>query len=236
MVTLFGTTYYTIGTGLLVLALLAPLLWGFARWALRPNVEGKPRRTRLLAEGGLTAGLLLLAAVGLYWDVYLIGQRAKELCEQTGLVVYGTTPSRSFLGSSDIPYWSNYGFDFVEDTVSGRQLRFSIDNGQEVRTEVDMFLSRVQLITETNDLELAKNPKRVALPVHVDKIIDRENGSVLGKLTEYTIRWGWADRTLIALSGIVATPRVCGKNTSGAVTTDDGRLGLEALVTSVLTR
>ncbi len=234
MVTLFGTTYYTIGTGLVVLVLLAPLLWGFSRWALRPNVEDKPRRTRLLAEGGLTFGLLLLAAIGLYWDVYLIGQRAKALCAETGLVVYGTAPSRSFIGSSDIPYWSRYGFEFVEDTISGRQFRFSIDNGQEVRAEVDVFLSRAQLITSTGDFELANNQKRIALPVHIDKIIDRENGKVLGELTEYTIRWGWADRTLIALSGLVATPRVCGKNASGAVTTGENRLGLEALVTSVL--
>ena len=80
MITIFGTTYFTIGAGLVVLALTAPLLLWFSIWLLRPNIEGKPRSTRWLAIGGTTLVLLLLTAVGLFWDVYLIGQRAKELC------------------------------------------------------------------------------------------------------------------------------------------------------------
>ena len=79
MITIFGTTYFTIGAGFVVLALAAPFLFWFARWLWRPNVEDKPRRVRWLAVGGTALGLLLLLAVGLFWDVYLIGQRAKEL-------------------------------------------------------------------------------------------------------------------------------------------------------------
>ena len=87
MITIFGTTYFTIGAGLIALALAAPLLFWFSLWLLRPNIEDKPRAKRGLAVGGTTLALLLLTAVGLFWDVYLIGQRAKELCAQTGLEV-----------------------------------------------------------------------------------------------------------------------------------------------------
>jgi hypothetical protein len=60
---------------------------------------------RWLAVGGTTLGLLLLVAVGLFWDVYLIGQRAKELCQETGLVVYRRAGTDGFLGASDLRFW-----------------------------------------------------------------------------------------------------------------------------------
>jgi len=49
VITIFGTTYFTIGAGFVVLALAAPFLFWFARWLWRPNVEDKPRRVRWLA-------------------------------------------------------------------------------------------------------------------------------------------------------------------------------------------
>ncbi|MBP2648832.1 MAG: hypothetical protein H6Q77_2456, partial [Gemmatimonadetes bacterium] len=63
MITIFGTTYFTIGAGLVVLVLAAPFLFWFSVWLLRPNIEGKPRRVRWLTVGGTTLGLLLLLAV-----------------------------------------------------------------------------------------------------------------------------------------------------------------------------
>ena len=122
MITIFGTTYFTIGAGPIVLALAAPLLFWFSLWLLRPNIEGKPRATRWLAVGGTTLALLLLTAVGLFWDVYLIGQRAKELCAETGLQISRTARARSFVGSTDIAHWSKFGFEFVESEFFGKDL------------------------------------------------------------------------------------------------------------------
>lgn len=234
MVTIFGTTYYTIGTGLVVLVLLAPLLFWLSRWLLRPNVEDKPRRVRLLAEGGLTLGLLLLAAVGLYWDVYLIGQRAKEACEQTGLVVFRTEPANSFIGSSDIEYWSKFGFEFVEDTVGSKRFKFSLEDGKGTREEIKTFQSRFQLVIDSDLRAVDRDEKRLPVKAHIDKVVDIRNETELGQLAEYKIGWGWVDRTLIRLTGLMATPAICGKDMDGNIVVDARRLGLDDLVRSVL--
>jgi hypothetical protein len=236
VVTIFGTTYYTIGAGLLMLALLAPLFYLFARWLLRPNVEDEPRRKRLLAEGGLTLGLLLIAAVALHWDVYLIGQRAKVLCEQTGLVIHGLTRATGLAGTTDIQFWSRFGVTFVEDELDGKRLRISLEGTQEIRTPIASYRSELALISSTDYQHHQQQPERLALSRHVDEIRDIRTGRLLGQLTEYTVPWGWVDRSVIELTGFSATPRICGKDNQGKVTTEDRRVGLAELADGVLIR
>lgn len=234
MVSLFGTTYYTIGTGLVVLVLLAPLLWGFSRWALRPNVEDKPRRTRLLAEGGLTAGLLLLAAVGLYWDVYLIGQRAKELCAETGLVVYRAAKAEGFAGSTAIASWSKYGFRFVEADHNGKIQRYRMTPDGPTKEVADKFTSEYKLDFIDRALTHYGTPVGQSIARRGAKITNLLSGEIAAELIEYTIRYGWLDRTLIGLTGFAANTRTCGRKQDGTLTTDPERVGIKELVLSTL--
>jgi hypothetical protein len=234
MVTLFGTTYYTIGTGLLVLALLAPLLWGFARWALRPNVEGKPRRTRLLAEGGLTAGLLLLAAVGLYWDVYLIGQRAKELCEQTGLIVHRSVTTQSIAGITNIEAYVNHGLHFVEANLNGQFYRYEIRHNQVYREPIKSIISRYELMRVDEPRILSSKSIVNCCIKHIDRIVDRVTNEILGELVSITINVGWADKMFYGLSGFTYRPRTCGRTRDGSVTLDQDKVTHRDLVLSVI--
>jgi hypothetical protein len=218
VITIFGTTYFTIGAGLVVLVLAAPFLFWLARWLWRPNVEDKPRRVRLLAIGGTTLGLLALLAVGLFWDVYLIGQRAKELCQETGLVVYRTTSATSFLGDVNIAYWSQYGFDFVEYRTDGKILKVSIQ-GETPRKE--------WTAAPASQFELASlatapgsEPSRVVSQHsrhHVARVIDRYTGEVLGQLSEYSFRPGWFDRSAISITGFAFVPWRCGRTIDGTI-------------------
>jgi hypothetical protein len=234
MVTLFGTTYYTIGTGLVVLVLLAPLLWGFSRWALRPNVEDKPRRTRLLAEGGLTFGLLLLAAIGLYWDVYLIGQRAKALCAETGLVVYRTAKAEGFLGSTAIDAWSQHGFRYVETEYYGKRLRYEMSDGQPAEKHVNELLSKyaIRSLTAAEQDHLDSIDTRITR--RSDKVVEISSGQALSELKRVTVDFGWIDRLLINATGFSANPRTCGRTRDGRISVHKDRLNIEDLVLDTL--
>ena len=234
MVTLFGTTYYTIGTGLVVLVLLAPLLWGFSRWALRPNVEDKPRRTRLLAEGGLTFGLLLLAAVGLYWDVYLIGQRAKELCAETGLFIYRQEPVEGFTGSTAISEWSKHGFQFVETDYFGTKHRYQLADGVPTKTRIEKLTSKYKLDLINDPVLTSRHDVNNSVVRRGAKVTSIDGTEILGELIEFTIHHGWVDRTLIALTGFVANPKTCGRDQDGKVNLGDHRLALQDLILATL--
>jgi hypothetical protein len=235
VVTIFGTTYYTIGAGLLMLALLAPLFYLFARWLLRPNVEDEPRRKRLLAEGGLTLGLLLIAAVALHWDVYLIGQRAKVLCEQTGLVVHTTAPAGGFVGSTAIRYWSRYGFEWLEDTIAGKKYRIVLEDGKELRREIPDFAGQFELRHLMSPSERDYVGQRIVRLQNV--LIDRRSGEPVAILTKFSLDRGWIDSIFIDLSGLTASPKVCGRDAANYVVIGNGQLGITELVTrSLLTR
>jgi hypothetical protein len=234
VVTLFGTTYYTIGTGLVVLTLLAPLLWGFSRWALRPNVEGKPWRARLMAEGGLTTGLLLLAAVGLYWDVYLIGQRAKVLCEQTGLVVYRTAVADGFLGSSAIEAWSRHGFKFVEMDYLGKLSRYELIDGRATKTAVSDRKSRYALTSAPRIAPERFDGVDARVTIRASSISEISSGQLLAEMSSVTVDRGWIDRAWIRFTGFSALPYICGRTRNGNITISSDRLNIEDLVLSAL--
>ena len=236
MITIFGTTYFTIGAGLVVLALTAPVWLWFSTWLLRPNVEGKPARVRWLAIGGATLALLLFTAVGLFWDVYLIGQRAKELCAQTGLIIHRTAPAKSFVGSTDIQSWSKDGFDFVENTIRGKRYRMTMLGNKEVRTEVPDFESSYELSTATG-LPPSKDSyldNRFMLLTHT--VTERSTGQPLSQLSSLTIGTGWIDALLIEFSGFVAKPHICGKDKNGNVALDGQQVTLGELIRLTLER
>jgi hypothetical protein len=237
VITIFGTTYFTIGAGLVVLLLVAPFLFWFSRWLWRPNVEGRPRRVRWLTIGGTTLGLLLLAAVGLFWDVYLIGQRAKELCQETGLVVYRQVRADSFIGDVNIEYWSRYGFKFLEYRMNQKVLMVSFDGRTTIKEWVETPTSQFELITTTApaDGKLASSPDK-DVRQHIFRVVDRLSGEVLGQLAEYSFTPGWIDRTAISITGFTFNPWRCGRSTDDVIAwnAEGDRVNEHDLVRAVL--
>jgi hypothetical protein len=238
VITIFGTTYFTIGAGLVVLVLAAPLLFWFSRWLWRPNVEDKPWRVQWLAIGGTTLGLLLLVAVGLFWDVYLIGQRAKELCRETGLVVYRKASAESFLGDINIEYWSRDGFKFLEYRINEKILRISFNGDNSSKEWVQVPASQFELVRTT----AAPTGERMGsadqkIRQHVSRLIERSSGDILGQLVEYSFRPGWLDRTAISITGFTANPWRCGRSIDGviALEAEGDRINEHDLVRAVLT-
>jgi hypothetical protein len=235
VITIFGTTYFTIGAGLVVLVLAAPFLFWLSRWLWRPNVEDKPRRVRLLAIGGTTLGLLALLAVGLFWDVYLIGQRAKELCQETGLTVVRQASAQGFAGSAAIEYWHKYGFTFVETEQHETKYRFEIVDGAAMRRPIASFKAQYALVL----IDAPITSRTVSTDQRIRRrgaaIEELGTGEVIAELTKFTIRHGWADSTLISLLGFVASPHTCGRNRDNTISFAESELRVEDLVLATLT-
>jgi hypothetical protein len=189
---------------------------------------------RWLAVGGTTLGLLLLVAVGLFWDVYLIGQRAKELCRETGLVVNETAKADGVLGLSAIEIWTPYGFSFLEDQTGNHKFRWSLQNGQPVREEVREFLAEHQFISTREHLKSRTDRVNASFSRRVDSITRRSDGHVLGNLVAVTIGPAWLDRAFIYGSGLSFRPWICGKNSFGEVTYGQDKLSHTDLVRCVL--
>jgi len=217
VITIFGTTYFTIGAGLIVLALAAPLLLWFAFWLLRPNIEGKPRSTRWLAVGGTTMALLLVTAVGLFWDVYLIGQRAKELCRDAGISISRIDVASGFLGDIDIEYWAAYGFDFVEHQLRNNLLRYTLVAGQVMADPVKSPASRHQLARESALPNLGATYVDRKFRRTTSSVVELQTNETLGRLTEYSISPGWIDQTYISLTGFTFIPWRCSRSPQGDV-------------------
>jgi hypothetical protein len=217
VITIAGTTYFTLGTGFVVLLLAAPLLWGFSVWALRPNIEGKPFGKRLAAVGGLTTVLLLGLAVGLFWDVYLIGQRAKVLCEKSGLAVTHTVEATCIAGLADIEYWSKRGFDCLEVIQGEQKYRLSVRDGKVQRLSINDLSSRYQFsssqhFANRNDGFIERHFVRLA-----DVVTEIPNNETIGILTAYSVEPGWIDALVIQTTGFSFTPWICQKQVGGEI-------------------
>jgi hypothetical protein len=190
---------------------------------------------RLLAVGGTTLGLLTLLAVGLFWDVYLIGQRAKELCQETGLNVYRPESAEGFAGSAAIEHWHKHGFTFVETEQYGTKHRFEIVDGAAMKRPIASLKAQYALvfidapITSTTVSTEQRIRRRGAV------IEERGTGEVIAELTKFTIRYGWADSALISLIGFVASPHTCGRNRDNSISFTESELGVEDLVLAALT-
>jgi hypothetical protein len=234
VITIFGTTYFTTGAGLVVLVLAAPFLFWFARWLWRPNVEDKPWRVRLLAVGGTTFGLLALLAIGLFWDVYLIGQRAKVLCQETGLVVHESASTDSVSGLSAIEIWNDYGFSFVEYQTGDKRFRSAIKEGQILREEIDEFTSAYQFESHLKPLASSNHGVDRFFMRRFDEVVRRSDKKRLGELSAVSISTGWFDRSLIRASGFSSRPWLCGKSRTGGLTYREDRMSHADLIRCTL--
>lgn len=235
MITIFGTTYFTIGAGLIVLALAAPLLFWFSLWLLRPNIEGKPRSTRWLAVGGTTLALLLLTAVGLFWDVYLIGQRAKGHCTETGLIVIRKISTNGMAGLTDIESYYPGTLEFVENSTNGKNYRYTMKNGHAHRTQVSELISDYQLVPESSPSNTAPDSIANKLSDHVEKIVNRTSGEVVGTIKAVAIHAGWLDSLVFRITGFTYKPWICGKNQDGEIVVGPERITHRDLVKAVVT-
>jgi hypothetical protein len=233
VITIFGTTYFTIGAGLVVLVLAAPLLFWFSRWLWRPNVEDKPWRVQWLAIGGTTLGLLLLVAVGLFWDVYLIGQRAKELCQETGLVVMKRVSPAGILGLTHIQGYDETPLPFVESEFQGKRYRYTLNQRKVEKIEIREFQSEYQLdrLTEQQSSDSVIDKSFVN---HLEVISHRKTGDIFGQLKSIAIDAGWFDRLFFSVSGFVYRPWVCGKTLEGAIAVGNDRMTHRDLVNAVI--
>ena len=234
MITIFGTTYFTIGAGFVMLLLAAPFLFWFARWLWRPNVEDGPRHVRWLAVGGTTFGLLLLLAVGLFWDVYLIGQRAKELCQETGLVVYRQESANGFAGSAAIQKWAKHGFKFVETDHSGSAYRYEFVDGTATKVRIDSLRSQYTLALVDSPVEFSTHSLKTRIARRGGVIRERTTNETIAELVKFTIRYGWVDTATISVLGFVAPPHTCGRDQNGAVSFSGSALDVEDLVLAAL--
>lgn len=233
MITIFGTTYFTIGAGLVVLGLVAPFLFWFSRWLWRPNVEDKPLRVRWLAIGGTTLGLLLLVAVGLFWDVYLIGQRAKELCQETGLVVLRRVPPAGILGLTNIQAYEETQLPFVENEIQGKRHRYTLNHGVLETLEVEEFQSEYQLSRLTG-ATASDGVIDKSLVAQIDTLVDRKTGDTLGFVKSMAIDAGWLDRMLFSLTGFVYKPWFCSRTPEGIVAFGKKRMTHRDLIGAVI--
>jgi hypothetical protein len=182
--------------------------------------------------------LLLLLAVGLFWDVYLIGQRAKELCQETGLVVYRTATADSFLGDVNIEYWSRAGFRFLEYRMGKKILRTSLDGEGPSKEWIETPASQFELVSTT--ASPTKTPSSSAdkkFRQHISRVVDRSTGEILGQLIEHSIRPGWVDGAALSITGFTFNPWRCGRSIDGiiALEPEGDRVNDHDLVRAVLT-
>jgi len=201
MIDIAGTTYYYMDGPLLVLMLLFPLL--LIVLAVFNRLFFSKRFSfwkRFLA----TVALLLVAAVWMHWDVYQIGQEAKELCSKYGgLHVYNTAYAEGFKGSGDIKYWSEYGFKYVESEPRGKKTRYTMHDGMVVKEPIGEYRSKYESVYDSKIIDA--HFKR-----HREFVRDRITHEVLGELVYFAIYPGWVDSQIWGRIGFTFTPWICG--------------------------
>lgn len=214
MLEIAGTTYFFQLWGVFVLVLLVPVLWWLSSRWVRWKLPDRTPMAKVFATMGGTAILLVLSVIGMYWDVYLIGQRAKVLCEQTGLKVYRTVEAEGFLGENDIEYWNKYGFKYVEFEdryvwPKPKFYRYTLDsNDQKRKEEVAAPISRYEFM-QLERLPVAKKfPDNHFAKARL-KIIDRVTGEMIAEYVFYNIYPGWVDGFFLSRTGLTFIPWSC---------------------------
>jgi len=198
---IYGTRYYTHGFGLLFVFPFAVWFFMSSVHTLKGLVVERTFKWRGLV---LSACLIVVTLVAVFWDVYQIGQQATKLCnEKAGLHVYRTAEADSVLGLSDIEHWSKYGFKFVEyEDVLKNKTRYFFENGKPTYKRVNQFSSQYELVETrkyiTSRIEIIKQ-----------EIKDRNSDEVLGESNEFSIDAGWADIFFYNTTGFNYSPWVC---------------------------
>jgi hypothetical protein len=176
-----------------VVILITPLLY----WLIL-------KRFNLTVKMTGIASIWITAIFVAYWDVYQISKEAERLCrEEAGLHVYKAVEAEGFLGATGIEYWSEYGFQYIEnETIMGGKKRYTLQNGEVVKENVKKFISRYENSKDMKTLLRYFNRHR--------KIIrDRKTGELLGEIVSFAVYPGWLDSRLIGLLGFSWSPKAC---------------------------
>jgi len=162
----------------------------------------RPRYARWPPRLAVLLAVWICAFVIAYGDVYLIARDAKRLCEQeAGLKVYRTVEAEGFAGVSDIEFWAEKGFSYLETVESsGRQWRHQVLNGKPTSEEVSSLASELELVhhSEPVDLRIAREK---------ESLVFRSSGEVAAELLSFRIFPGFWDRLFVRGSGW--TPPMC---------------------------
>jgi len=171
----------------LYLPLVLGLLWFFYRKIFRKA------RLAWLAMVVLAFPLLTLP----FWDVYMISRDAERLCkEQGGLHVYKTVEAEGFLGSSSMKFWSEYGYQYVENGGGEKMSRYTMQNGKVTHQRIQKFISRYASGTGDNHKIISKSISRSS-----EQTFDLQTNEILGELVIFNIHPGRFDGILLRLAG-----------------------------------
>jgi hypothetical protein len=151
----------------------------------------------------LSAALVVISFIVVFWDVYQIGSQATKLCnEKAGLHVYRTAEAESFLGAAGIRGWADYGFKFTERESDKDKIRYFYENGKPTYKKVDEFISQYELVMSRIHIF----PRIEVIKVEMK---DRRTDEVLGESIEYSIDGGWADMLFYNSTGFSYSPWIC---------------------------
>jgi len=150
------------------------------------------------------ASLWIAAIFIAYWDVYQISREAERLCrDEAGLHVYKTVEAEGFVGVTDIEYWSQYGFLYVEnETIIGGKKRYSIQDGDVVKEKVNSFISDYEYIQKREVVDKSFSRGRLLIE-------NRKTKEVLGEIISFGIYPGWLDRRLLGVLSFTWSPASC---------------------------
>jgi hypothetical protein len=199
---IFGTRYYTHGFGLIFVAPF--VIWFGIALLLTLGRIVRGKHPFISINLCLSATLVVISFIVVFWDVYQVGKQATKLCnEKAGLHVYRTAEAESVLGLSGIEHWSKYGFKFVEyEDVLKEKTRYFLEDGKPAHQKVDEFLSQYELLITRKNLTSK-------IMIHQYQIIDRSTHEVLGETSHLTIDGGWADMAFYGITGFTYSPWKC---------------------------
>jgi len=150
------------------------------------------------------ASIWIAAIFIAYWDVYQISVEAERLCrDEAGLHVYKTVEAEGFLGyASDIEYWSEYGFSYIEGFYKNKKTRLTFQNREVVRETISEYISLYEYVTESRVLGAPFVRGK-------DIIKNRKTGETLGEIVAFKIYPGWLDSRLLGVLGFTWIPPRC---------------------------
>ncbi len=204
--TLFGLPYYSTGAIEGFAQLVALLAFAFALLRHR-RLHGWSYLRRVAVTT-----LLAVAVWEAAWnaDVLFTSLRMAYLCHtQGGLQVYRTAEADGIFGVSDIDYWSERGFSYVESTVP-----FKSDPPRFRRT------SMIDGVPNTEESTEIKSSFKLAYSIGVPygysirrggpRIRDIESGEILGEIVVWDVYPGLFDRWWRSVLPGAWRPWTCG--------------------------
>lgn len=217
--TLLGLPYYSYGAIENVATVLALPFLCFALLRHR-RLEGWPY---LLRAGRTTLVLLVAWEVAWNADVLFTSLRVAYLCKvHGGPRVYGTAEVEGFEGLFGIARLTEKGFSYVETYgpyPGAKSVRSRIANGEIIQEPVDELLSRYKYVRHY------RSAHGYAIGRGGQKVIDRDDGKVLGELVVWSIYPGLFDSLWLSLVTGSPQPWTCGDRASDDIGVLDSRLG-----------